>query len=342
MTMTEWAEKEIAAACKKENPNWDGKSFDYGCSCYQSALKAYKALMDDGHSGYSFSITKNILKKLLDEIPLSPITDKDFFIDERESLESDESLKKRGLKSHIQCPRRSSLFREEDLDGNVKYRDIDRYYCVDADNPSDTFSSGIARFIDELYPITMPYTPTSIPFKVYVRSWLTDETHGDYDVQEVLGYVDQKGRWHNRYEFLYIGDDETKVITNYEEREKLRKASIDTIEAKIAAGLIDKIEYIFLTDDMYEHDRKKYDKIKAIVYKVTSKYYSTIRYEGYALAERDIHDVRYLNTYANQRIIVNGSDKDRAELIGKSTGLKGLIEVVDNVKEEIKTLIKKL
>ncbi len=78
------------------------------------------------------------------------------------------------------------------------------------------------------------------------------------------------------------------------------------------------------------------------MYKVTSKYYSTIRYEGYALAESDIHDVRYLNTYANQRIIVNGSDKDRAELIGKSTRLKGLIEVVDNVKEEIKTLIKKL
>ena len=47
MTMTEWAEKEIAAACKKENPNWDSKSFDYGCSCYQSALKAYKSLVDD-------------------------------------------------------------------------------------------------------------------------------------------------------------------------------------------------------------------------------------------------------------------------------------------------------
>lgn len=88
--MTKWAEREIAAACKRENPNWDGKSFDYGCSCYQSALKAYKSLMDDGHSGYSFSITKNILKKLLDEIPLSPITDEDFFSDKYESLESEE------------------------------------------------------------------------------------------------------------------------------------------------------------------------------------------------------------------------------------------------------------
>lgn len=28
MIMTECAEKEIDAACKRENPNWDSKSFD--------------------------------------------------------------------------------------------------------------------------------------------------------------------------------------------------------------------------------------------------------------------------------------------------------------------------
>jgi hypothetical protein len=26
-----WAEKEIELACKHENPDWDGESFDYGC-----------------------------------------------------------------------------------------------------------------------------------------------------------------------------------------------------------------------------------------------------------------------------------------------------------------------
>ena len=60
----EWAEKEIEMACKKENPEWDGKSFDYGCSCYQSALKAYKSLEKDEHSGCSWNITKNILIRL--------------------------------------------------------------------------------------------------------------------------------------------------------------------------------------------------------------------------------------------------------------------------------------
>ena len=270
------------------------------------------------------------------------MTGKDFFIDERESLESDESLKKHGLKSGIQCPRRISLFREEDLDGNVKYTDIDRCYCVDAENPSDIFSSSASKFIDKIYPITMPYTPSSIPFKVYVKTWLTDKAHGDFDVYEVIGYVDQQGNWHNYNEFVYFGDDKAKVITDDKEKEKLRKARIDTIEDKIAASLIDKIEYIFLTDGMYEHDREKYNNIKAIVHNVTSTYYSTIRCKGYALAKKDKHDVCYLNTYANRRIIINGSDKDRAELIGKSTDLKGLIEVVDNVREEIKTLIKNI
>ena len=54
-TASEWAENEVRLACKRENPDWDGKSFDYGCSCYQSALKAYKSICNDGHSGFSFA-----------------------------------------------------------------------------------------------------------------------------------------------------------------------------------------------------------------------------------------------------------------------------------------------
>ena len=76
--MSEWAEREIEIACKKENPNWDGKSFDYGCSCYQSALKAYKRLCEDEHSEFSFNLTKNVLIRLINGLPLMPITDDDF------------------------------------------------------------------------------------------------------------------------------------------------------------------------------------------------------------------------------------------------------------------------
>ena len=66
--------------------------------------------------------------------PLTPITDEDFFIKancrEAQSLETPEYLKERGLKSSIQCPRMSSLFREETLEGKVSYHDIDRAYYI--------------------------------------------------------------------------------------------------------------------------------------------------------------------------------------------------------------------
>lgn len=340
MTMTEWAEREIAAACKRENPNWDGKSFDYGCSCYQSALKAYKSLMGDGHSGCSFNVTANILKKLLNNIPLSPITDEDFFSDNYESLESDESLKARGLKSDIQCPRRSSLFRYEDLKGNVKYTDIDRCYCIDAESPSDIYSSGIDKFIDELYPIKMPYIPSAKPFKVYVRTWLTDKAHGDFDVQEVIGYIDQKDQWHSWNIFLYHDADRTKIITDACERVKLRESRIDKVEDKIAVCIIDNIYDMFLTNELWEHDRKKYDEIKVLVNNVTEKYYSNLQSRCYALAKRDEHDICYLNTCHNHHVVVNGSEEERADLIRESLWVKGLIEIVDKIKEEISSLLK--
>ena len=48
MSMTEWAENEVRIACERENPNRKEGEFDYGCACYESALKAYECLCKDG------------------------------------------------------------------------------------------------------------------------------------------------------------------------------------------------------------------------------------------------------------------------------------------------------
>ena len=167
MKMSEWAEKEIELACKKENPNWDGKSFDYGCACYQSALKAYKSLCEDEHSGFSFGLTKNILIRLMDGLPLMPITDEDFTSVEPEILENPEELKKQGLKSDLQCPRMSSLFRYETLDGKITYSDVERVIFHDANGDGWWHSSIAFRLVDEMFPITMPYYPSKEKYKVY-------------------------------------------------------------------------------------------------------------------------------------------------------------------------------
>ena len=166
MTTEEWAEKEIELACKKENPNWDGKSFDYGCSCYQSALKAYKSLCEDRHSGTSFNITKNILIRLMEGLPLTPITDDDFTNTEPEIKESPEELKKYGLKSDLQCPRMSSLFRYETLDGKITYTDVERTIMHDA-NGDGWWHSGVASsLIDEVFPSKRKYFPSKEKYKV--------------------------------------------------------------------------------------------------------------------------------------------------------------------------------
>ena len=75
--MLNWAKREVKIACEKENPNKKDGEFDYGCACYESALKAFETLCDDGHSGLSIKITQSILNRLIDGKPLTPIEDTD-------------------------------------------------------------------------------------------------------------------------------------------------------------------------------------------------------------------------------------------------------------------------
>lgn len=46
MNMTDWAKREVEIACKRENPSRKEGEFDYGCACYESALKAFNCLME--------------------------------------------------------------------------------------------------------------------------------------------------------------------------------------------------------------------------------------------------------------------------------------------------------
>ena len=65
--MEKWAEEEIRLACEKEG--------EYGRACYKSAMRAYKSLLNDDHSGFSIHLTKNILNRLINVQPLTPIED---------------------------------------------------------------------------------------------------------------------------------------------------------------------------------------------------------------------------------------------------------------------------
>ena len=176
MGMKEWAEREVQIACKRENPDRKEGEWDYGCACYDSALKAFNSLMEDGHSGMSMGFTKQILNRLIDGNPLTPIEDtEDVWNDITDRHEDYETY---------QCKRMSSLFKDIYSDGSVKYSDIDRIECVDFYNGNTYYSGFISRIVDEMYPITMPYLGGET-YKVYVSDFLYDENNGDFDTIKI-------------------------------------------------------------------------------------------------------------------------------------------------------------
>ena len=170
----DWAKREVEIACKKENPERKEGEFDYGCACYESALKAFECLTEDGHSGFSIRMTQNILNRLIDGKPLTPIEDTDdIWIRVSGGMSSTNVL--------YQCNRMFSLFKYVYADGSVRYSNNDTCYCIDINNHNSTYSSGlVCSLIEEMFPITMPYMPGK-PIKVYCEDFLTDENNGDLD-----------------------------------------------------------------------------------------------------------------------------------------------------------------
>lgn len=173
MSMSEWAKREVEIACKRENPDRKEGEFDYGCACYESALKAFNSLMEDGHSGFSISLTKQILNRLIDRKPLTPIEDTDDIW--RESYISEDSMR------HYQCRRMSSLFKDVYPDGSVKYTDNNRVSMIEMKSNTAWHCGLASDIVEELFPLKLPYMPYDEPFTVYVKEFLTDPNNGDYD-----------------------------------------------------------------------------------------------------------------------------------------------------------------
>jgi hypothetical protein len=178
-----WAEREVEIACKKENPDRKDGEFDYGCACYESALKAYNCLMEDGHSGFSIGITKLILNRLIAGKPLTPIEDVD---DVWKECDYDTN---KGYTT-FQCKRMSSLFKYVYDDGRVEFYDTDRVIGVDVKNNNSTYYSRLeSDIVNEKFPITFPYIPSDKPYRVECKTLLLDPNNGDFDSKIMLRIV---------------------------------------------------------------------------------------------------------------------------------------------------------
>lgn len=185
----DWAGREVALACDKKRKMSEKKGEeDYGIACYESALRAYRTLMRDDHDGFSLSVTKGILNRLIDGKCLSPIEDTpDIWV---ESVRSKDDTHK-----HYQCSRLPSLFKDVAPDDTVTYSDVERVVAVNVDKPDISYHNGfVTRLVDKIFPITMPYFPSSVKFKVVRDECLVDPKNGDYDTVAYLYLLTPTGQ----------------------------------------------------------------------------------------------------------------------------------------------------
>lgn len=183
MSLQEWAKKEVEIACERERKASDHSEgeWDYGCACYESALKAFNSLCEDGHSGMSIGYTKQILNRLIDGKPLTPIEDT------KGIWEYVRTNTKKGCRVY-RCKRMSSLFKNVYPDGTVKYHDNDRFIIREISNPEVGWHNRFVCSIAEKYAgeIEMPYFPKGKPIDVYCQECLSDPKNGDFDTIAIL------------------------------------------------------------------------------------------------------------------------------------------------------------
>ena len=222
--MEMWVENEVRLAiereqaadredCEKRGKKYSPKDFSYGGEIYKSALRAYKSLLKDGHSGMSWAFTTGVLTRMMKGLPLTPLTGADDEWHECGIRNAE------GVVDYQNC-RKSSLFKHVHPDGTVTYNDIDRAICVDTADKGDTHHFGLCTsVVDEMFPITFPYSPDSKPFKVVDRIFDTKGKRGEFDTVGILrvecpdGSVKLVDRYYKEgeKEWIAIGKDEFEL-----------------------------------------------------------------------------------------------------------------------------------
>lgn len=202
MSMYDWARQEVqlAKAELKRNKNDEAQ---YMIACYDSALRAYEKLTKDGHSGTSFTITRGILEKLMYEIPLMPIEDKEIMWTHVYYLDNESVFLHKRMPSLFKMVNKKT--------GIIRFSDNDRILCKNLLGPDSAYfyNNFITRIIDGMFPIEFPYMPTREKYIVYVTEFLMDPANGDFDTINLVSvklptgearpinlyYKEENGRW---------------------------------------------------------------------------------------------------------------------------------------------------
>ena len=159
-----WAKREIELQLKECKNDW------YATNVLKCAYDVYKKLCKQDHSGASIQLVKDVLNRLIDVKPLSPIKGND---DEWVDVTWDSNTA-----TVYQNKRYTGLFKNVYKDGTVIYNDVDRWLSYD-DNGIWCSCGAVNKLLDRMYPITLPYYP--VTEKVYIKEFLADKNNGDFD-----------------------------------------------------------------------------------------------------------------------------------------------------------------
>ena len=219
MTTEQWAKNEVAIAMDKERKAAEKEGtvgIGYANACYQSALKAYQCMCEDDHSGMSWSITANILIRLLREAPLTAIEEDEDCWTSKESLTGED-----------QCLRRFSLFRKKMPDGTYKYHDIELVCtCYAKKDHFCTCTSRKGDLIAEMFfgpLIKFPYYPPHDRYQVRMIEFdnLCDE-HGN-EICYVISAKSPYGETKNIHDFYAFTAEGAKKLKAADVEPKLSK-----------------------------------------------------------------------------------------------------------------------
>lgn len=196
-----WAEKEILLAskykceCEDEHGYIVERGYEGMTEYLETAMKMFRNIPE----GYEpldggMELTRNILNQLMNGKPLTPIEDtKDVWV----------SVDIKNGSKIFQCRRMKSLFKEIKEDGSVIYNDETRYHAIWINHEYLGWfhEKVVDKVMNELYPITMPYMPSNIGYRVYVEIFKSDYKSESIDTIGIIYAItpDNKRKSINRY-----------------------------------------------------------------------------------------------------------------------------------------------
>ena len=219
-SILDWAKNEVELACRREQDAASGNEWAYGVACYENALKAFEVLTNVQHAGMSIQITKNILNRLIEGRPLTPIYD------------TDDSWEEPVWENHWQHKRMSSLFKTILPDGSIHYTDVNRFVGVDIHNGSSWHSSLIDKIMDEYFPVKMPNCPGNA-IKVYIEDFLSLDGNGDFDTKGIFYAVLPDGEIFNINRFFTDKENKDWREITWETYCELRENSSDLNDSNV-------------------------------------------------------------------------------------------------------------